>query len=100
MINIPIDLSTQENPDHSAVVNKLPIDISLSVSDISSSLATGSLPVSSIKTGYTQQRIVLMDDNEVSTAGDAYYTPIYTEQISYSQWKVKVNKTFFELGIE
>lgn len=100
MIDIPIDLSNEINPDHDAIIGKLPIDISLSVSDISASLATGSLPVAAIKTGYTQQRIVLVDDNDPTTVGDAYYTPVYIEKISYAEWKVRVNKTFFELGAE
>lgn len=100
MIDIPVDLSNQISPDHTAIVGKLPIDISLSVSDISASLATGSLPISSIKTGFTQQRIVLVDDNVPTTSGDVYYVPVYIEKISYTEWKSRVNKTFVELGID
>jgi hypothetical protein len=100
MIDITIDLSAQENPDKNAIASKQVIDVSLSMTDISASLSSGSLNLSGIKTNYMKQKLIIVTDAaEQNNEGNIYYTPTYTEQINYEVWKTTVNKTFNELGL-
>jgi hypothetical protein len=91
--NIELD-GTIVNPDTRAIQQKTMIDISLRVGDISASNYT-----SQIKLNYNNSEIMLLDD-ENSDNNDTYFTPLYTEKISYEVWKKTINKSFLELDIE
>ena len=95
MTNHILDLSLNESPDAAAIVAKGVVDISLSISDVSASLMSGSLTVDSITLNPTKQKIVVIDDGSAGV----YFTPIYTERLSYNEWQRTVNKTFEELSI-
>ena len=99
MTNISVDLSTTENPDLSAIRSKGIIDITLAEFDVSASLSSGSLSLDSVMLNHSNQKIVIIDDNDSASGGDVYFTPIYAEKINYSQWKLQVDKTFKELKI-
>lgn len=95
MTNLIFDLSLNESPDAAAIVAKGVVDISLSVSDVSASLMSGSLAVDSVTLNPTKQKIVVIDDG----SDGVYFTPIYTERLNYTEWQRTVNKTFEELSI-
>ena len=95
MTNHILDLSLNESPDAAAIVAKGVVDISLSISDVSASLMSGSLTVDSITLNPTKQKIVVCDDG----SDGVYFTPIHTERLSYTEWQRTVNKTFEELSI-
>ncbi len=80
------------NPDRPAIRRKQPIDISLTVFDISASNYENSVALN-----FNQTEIVVFDDDDVTTKGDIYFTPIYTEKINYNVWKTTINKSFQEL---
>ena len=83
------------NPDSASIANKQVIDISFSMSDVSSSLVTGSIQPNYTKTGNT----VIVPRYELPVQdGRVYYTPVYTEKINYDQWLARINKTFVELN--
>jgi hypothetical protein len=82
------------NPDTSAIQQKQMIDITLNPFDI-----TASGYSEKIKLNYSNSEIVLISD-EASEKFDIYFTPIYTETLSYQQWKTQINKSFQELEIE
>lgn len=98
-VNVPISI---KNPDSESLVRKLPIDISVSETDISSSLyydeESSKLYENQIKLNYNKTEIVLLDD-ETSEKFDTYYTPLYTEKILYDEWKKRINKQFEELEL-
>lgn len=98
MNNITIDQSLIVNPDSISISSKNTIDISVSMSDISASLFSGSLSISQIKTNATNQKLVLVVGDTESPIGSVYYTPMYTEKINYEAWKIRSDKTFKELG--
>jgi hypothetical protein len=95
------------NPDKKAIDDKQQISITLSVSDISSSMSLPPLSdrLSDIRLNSTNQRVTFQiqpsdqeDETQDSLIG-LYYTPIYSEQISYSEWKRTVDKRFQELEV-
>ena len=51
-----------------------------------------------VKSKKENHEIVLLDD-ETSDVHDTYFTPIYSEKISYDTWKRTINKSFQELSI-
>lgn len=100
-----INLTTQPNPDEFAIQNKSTISISVSQTDISASLSGSSL-LSEVKLSNSLQRLVLTsaapsatDVTQVTGGEGIYYTPVYSERISYDQWKLQINKTFQELEV-
>ena len=100
---IPI-LVSGSNPDSGSVISKETIDISFSLTDVTASSAnSGSMNgmsyTSSIKSNYTAtgQSVVIPRDPDNIQDGYVYYTPIYTEKISYEQWQSRINKNFSEL---
>lgn len=82
----------RDNPDKPSINKKRTIQIPMSLSDIS---ASGYLP--RVQTSYGGNEIVIYDDDDASTIGDVYYTPLYTEKINYNEWKIRINKSFEEL---
>lgn len=84
-------LSGSENPDSSSVVNKSRIDISFSSTDVDLCGYSGSIQPNYTFTG----QLVIAGQKDVT--GYVYYTPIYTEKLSYRVWKNTVNKNFEEL---
>ena len=97
-----INLSSITNPDKVAIEKKLEINIGVSSFDITASL-TGSPAYSAVELNSSQQRMVLVSD--AGAAEDEppttviYYTPVYNERISYSEWKRTINKNFEELEV-
>lgn len=88
--NVEITASIR-NADSQSIVSNSTIDISLTQFDISASSYTASITLN-----FDKNEIVL--DNEVgSSRGDIYFTPLYTEKISYETWKNTINKSFTEL---
>lgn len=84
-----------ENPDSASIVNKSTIDIGIYETDISASAYSRS-----IKLNYTNDSIIveIPEDSETFTGGYTYYTPMYTEKLSYEVWKTVADKTFKELN--
>jgi hypothetical protein len=80
------------NPDSGSIVNKEQIDISISLFDIT----TGSLS-GSIITNYTATSQIISLPLGEEVPSNMYYTPIYEEKLSYSEWLVRINKNFEEL---
>lgn len=83
-----------ENPDKLAIQKKDMVDISLSPFDI-----TASGYAEKIKLNYNNSEITLITDTN-SDKFDIYFTPVYSEKLSYQQWKKQINKSFQELEIE
>lgn len=84
-------LQTNVNPDSSSIAFKAPMDLSISLFDIS---ASGHFD--KIQTNYlgNEQRVVIP---EPDAPPSLYYTPIYKEKLSYDVWITTVNKNFQEL---
>jgi hypothetical protein len=92
MFNTDIELSGSIiNPDKSAIENKTTIDISITVSDISASYYDNQVYLNYQK----NETKIYVDETENVVK---YYTPIYTEKLSYEAWKKYINKSFQELG--
>lgn len=90
------------NPDSTPIAKKNTIDISYSSSDVSASFG-GFITSNSIQTNLVEQKIILMSvpleyDSGSFVVPSVYYTPVYTEQINYDEWK-KLNRTFSELSL-
>lgn len=82
------------NPDKTAIQQKTLIDITLNPFDISASNYS-----SKMKLNYNQSEIVILND-DLSDNYAVYFTPLYTEQLSYQQWRRQINKSFQELRVE
>ncbi len=82
------------NPDKLAIQNKQLIDITVNPFDITASGHT-----EKTKLNYNNSEIILITDDELDRF-NVYFTPIYTEKLSYQQWKKQINKSFQELEIE
>lgn len=80
------------NPDTKAITEKDTINIGVSVTDITASNAT-----ESIKLNSTLSEVTVYVDS-LESNGSTYYTPVYSEKISYETWKKTVNKSFQELS--
>lgn len=87
-----IQYSTVQNPDKRAIESKDIININVSLGDISASNTTQSINLNIPKT----ELVVYIDSTE--TTGSLYYTPMYTEVISYRTWRNTINKAFTELS--
>lgn len=79
------------NPDKVAITQKEQIDIRVNRSDVTLTKSETEVQLNALNT-----EIILLNDDTV-TNSDSYYTPIYTEKISYSTWKSTINKSFLEL---
>lgn len=82
------------NPDKTAIQQKTLIDITLNPFDISASNYSNK-----VKLNYNQSEIVILNDEESDNYA-TYFTPIYSEKISYQEWKRRINKSFQELRVE
>lgn len=82
------------NPDKIAIQEKTLIDITLNPFDISASNYSDQ-----IKLNYNQSEIVILNGEESGNHA-VYFTPLYTEQLNYLQWKRQINKSFLELRVE
>lgn len=93
-----VDLSNVQNPDSSSLSTRTTIDMSVYDADISASLYGDSrIASSSILLTPQKTQIVLMNVAP-SLPGTMYYTPVYAEQIRYSEW-LKLNRQFNELVV-
>lgn len=85
-----------ENPDSASIASKSNIDIGVYRSDISSSMYS-----QSIKLNYSANSLIVEvpeNDKPIPPSGKyVYYTPVYSEKISYAEWKTVIDKTFREL---
>ena len=89
MTNTLLDIP---NPDSSSISIKGEIDISVSMFDISASGHLGKL-----NTNYTESELAVYIPETDFLTSSSYYTPIYTEELSYEVWLSKINKNFEEL---
>lgn len=94
---IPVNVSFAQtasiiNPDKDAINNKKVIDISLTNFDVSASSYINNIALNFDQTGF-----VTYDDGVTTSRGDVYFTPLYTEKISYEEWLNTINKSFQEL---
>lgn len=83
---------TSVNPDTASIASKRPIDISVNISDISSSNYTGTVQLNNLQTE------IQVYVSSSSSTGSMYYAPVYAEKINYETWKRSINKSFQELG--
>ena len=88
------------NPDKESISSKSTINIGLSLQDISSSVVpTSGIALEEFKPNYTSTAltIVIPRGDALPTSGQLYYTPVYTEKLSYDVWRMTIDKTFAEL---
>ncbi len=89
MANVLLNIT---NPYSESISKKEYVDISLSIFDVSASGHFGQ-----IQTNYsiTTQKVYVPEKNFLNSS--SYYTPIYTEKLSYTEWLTKINRNFEEL---
>lgn len=93
--NIEI-ITPPDNPDLLARQRKSTIDISTTVTDVSSSNSGSNMLLN-----YQRDELVLYVDANPSSSSEpfVYYTPVYTEKLDYNVWKTTVNKSFQQLSL-
>lgn len=89
-------ITSSINPDSQSRANKDIINLGFSAFDVSASNNTAS-----IKTNYDGNNIAVVlpieSYEDLPKLGRVYYTPLYTEKISYEEWAKTINKNFTEL---
>jgi hypothetical protein len=84
------------NPDADEINKKQVINISYVDTDLTSSQYDYTQLA---QKNYSLTEVVIYNDSgSINQPGYVYYTPLYTEKISYNQWKKTINKSFKELG--
>jgi hypothetical protein len=84
------------NPDADEINRKEIINISYVDTDLTSSNYDYTTLV---QKNYSETEVVIYNNSgSINQPGYVYYTPLYTEKISYNQWKKTINKSFKELG--
>jgi hypothetical protein len=88
------------NPDKESINTKSTVNIGFSVQDVSSSaVPTSGIDLYEFKPNYafTGLTVVVPRGDTLPMTGQLYYTPVYSEKLSYDVWKVSIDKTFLEL---
>ena len=83
------------NPDSVSIVNNDTVDVSFTLTDVSSSYYSSSIQPNYAASGVS---VVIPRQNSSVERGNIYFTPVYTEKLSYEEWKTRVNKNFLELN--
>jgi hypothetical protein len=89
-----INVLVVPNPDSISISNKDTVDISFTTTDVSASYYSSSIQPNYAASGVS---VVIPRQNSTVERGNIYYTPIYTEKLSYQEWKSRINKNFLEL---
>lgn len=83
------------NPDNISIASKDTVDVSFTFTDVSSSYYSSSIQPNYAASGVS---VVIPRQNAPVERGNIYYTPVYTEKLSYQEWKSRINKNFLELN--
>jgi hypothetical protein len=94
--NTSVTINTVPNPDTTAIQQRSTIDITVSSFDVSASGYSEKVKFLGGFSDSTGGETVLVNEPNIVT-GSTYYTPLYSEKISYTVWKDTINKSFREL---